>query len=155
MNEKLSCEDVELELSGPEPSAEARAHLAGCASCTETARVLGLATLPPLSETERLLLSGLAASTTREARAQRAPRANAGWGRLALAAGLGALLASGVVLKVTEPRVVLQTVTETRTELVAATELPDLSAGEASDFNLSDDDVFFEVGWPSPTEGDL
>jgi hypothetical protein len=33
--------------------------------------------------------------------------------------------------------------------------VPEFSDLGGADFNLSDDDVFFEVGWPSPTEGDL
>ena len=39
-----------------------------------------------------------------------------------------------------------------RTVMVIAPEIPVLDFEEA---NLSDDEVFFEVGWPSPTEGDL
>jgi hypothetical protein len=149
----LNCEDVEVELSGGTPSDAARAHLESCASCRETASVLGLATLPPLSDAERLLLSGLSATTTRAWKDRQSRSSSVRrFGSLALAAGLGALLASGLVLKlmpVPEPRI------ETRTELVATPVLPELTADETEDFNLSDDDVFFEVGWPSPTEGDL
>ncbi len=144
----MICEEVELELSGGEPSTEARAHLERCTACQETARVLGLAALPPLTQTERLVLSGLAATTVERARSQR--RRGEGVrrvGTLALAAGLGALLASAVVSRpapVSEPMV--------RTVMMTAPEVPVLDFDEA---NLSDDEVFFEVGWPSPTEGDL
>ncbi|MFT3710829.1 MAG: hypothetical protein QM817_24660 [Archangium sp.] len=150
----LECEDVEVELSGGGPVSDAaRAHLETCESCRGTAKLLGLATLPPLSDAERMLLSGLAATTQRAWRDQQArPSSVRRFGSLALAAGLGALLASGLVMKlmpVPEPRI------ETRTELVATPVLPELAGEEIEDFNLSDDDVFFEVGWPSPTEGDL
>lgn len=144
----MNCEDVELELSGAEPSPEARVHLEQCASCQQTARVLGLAALPPLSQAERLMLSSLAASTVELGRSQR--RRGEGARRLAslaLAAGLGALLASAVV-----SRPVPASEPEVRTVLVAAPEMPVLEFDEA---NLSDDEVFFEVGWPEPTEGDL
>jgi len=148
----MNCEAVELELSEAEPSVEARAHLEGCASCTETAKVLGLASLPPLSQSERLALTGLASSTQKEWRSSRvrvgAVRRVAS---LALAAGVGALLASGLVLKLMpkpEARV------ETKVVTVSALELPNFEV-VSDEPNLSDDEVFFDVGWPSPTEGDL
>jgi hypothetical protein len=148
----MTCDDVELELSGGSSSPDVRAHLETCASCQTTARVLGLATLPPLTDTERLVLSGLAASTQREWRAHQRPRRSfaARLASLALAAGVGALLASTIALRSRpEPTV------ETRTVLMAPAEVPEFSDLGGADFNLSDDDVFFEVGWPSPTEGDL
>ena len=144
----MNCEDVELELSGSEPSTEARAHLARCASCRGTARVLGLAAMPPLSDSERLLLKGLSATTLERARSQRSRGSTMRrFGTLALAAGLGALLASAVMA-----RTVVAPEPEVRTVLMTAPEMPVLEFDEA---NLSDDEVFFEVGWPSPTEGDL
>ncbi|MDP1825056.1 MAG: hypothetical protein Q8L48_17495 [Archangium sp.] len=147
----MNCEDVELELSGSEPSLEARAHLADCASCQATARLLGLATLPPLTQNERLLLNGLSASTHEAWRARRSRGEGLRrFASLALAAGLGALLASAVLVK-TLPRAV-PAEPQVRTVLVAAPEVPVLDFDGA---NLSDDEVFFEVGWPSPTEGDL
>lgn len=146
----MNCEDAELELSSAEPSAEARAHLSGCASCQETAKLLGLAALPAISQEEQLLLNGLAASTQQVWRAQH--KRGEGLKRglsLVLAAGVGALLASVLVQRE------VQTITpkpEVRTVMVTPPEIPDLELEAA---NLSDDEVFFEVGWPSPTEGDL
>ena len=135
----------------PEPSAEARVHLESCASCREAARLVGLAALPPLSDAERAMLHGLEASVQR---AHHATSRREGFVRrvasLALAAGLGALVASAAVLKLVpapEPRV------ETRTVLVTPPEVPVLEVSD--ELNLSDDEVFFDVGWPSPTEGDL
>ncbi|HEY1087974.1 MAG TPA: hypothetical protein VGE37_09775, partial [Archangium sp.] len=96
----MICDDVELELSGGNPSAEARAHLEGCASCQQTALVLGLAALPPVADAERVALRGLERSTAQAWRAQHQKgesfkRA----GSLLLAAGVGALLASGLMWK--------------------------------------------------------
>lgn len=139
----MTCEDIELELSGGEASPAVQAHLATCPSCQETARVLGLAALPALSDTERLMLSSVAATVQR---AWRQPPVRVSLARRSvgylLAAGVGALLASGVMLKLrpapaTPPA-------SAKVEPVALTEP-----------NLSDDEVFLEVGWPSPTEGDL
>ncbi len=144
----MNCEDVELELSGHEPSIEARGHLEGCVSCQETSKLLGLAALPPLTQSERLVLSGLAPSTQQLWRARRTRGAGFRRGAsLLMAAGLGALIASVLIKPATiisEPIV--------RTVMVTAPEIPVLDFEEA---NLSDDEVFFEVGWPSPTEGDL
>lgn len=143
----MNCEDVELELSGGEPSAEAKAHLAGCASCQATAQVLGLAALPPVTDAERLVLRGLEGSTLRAWRAEKGRGAQVRRvGSLLLAAGLGALVASGLLLqtRAVEPRV--------ETVYVAAPEVPVLELEEP---NLSDDEVFFDVGWPSLTEGEL
>ena len=150
----MNCEDVELELTGAEPaqdkaSFEVRDHLSGCTSCQETSRLLGLAVLPPLTQTERLLLNGLAPRTQQLWRSQHARGEGFRRGAtLVLAAGLGALLASAFLGRsqgvLPEPVV--------RTVMVTAPEIPVFDFEEA---NLSDDEVFFEVGWPSPTEGDL
>jgi len=149
----MNCDDVELELSGNEPSVEARAHLGDCASCQATARVLGLSALPALTEKERLTLNGLQASTQQAWRAQRSRgdglRRMAG---LALAAGLGALLASALLTKIAPATTSKTEPLQVQPVTMMAAEVPVLDFEEA---NLSDDEVFFEVGWPSPTEGDL
>lgn len=142
----MNCEDVELELSGTEPSVAARAHLEGCVSCQATSKLLGLAALPPLTQTERLVLNGLSASTQQAWRSRRTRGGGLRRGAsLLVAAGLGALLASVLIKPVVSEPIV-------RTVMVTAPEIPVLDLEEA---NLSDDEVFFEVGWPSPTEGDL
>lgn len=149
----MNCEEVELELSGGEPSVEARAHLADCASCQASARVLGLATLPPLTQNERLLLNGLSASAHEAWRARgRRTEGLRRFASLALAAGVGALLASAVLVKTLSVPQAMPVEPAVRTVLVAAPEVPVLDFDGA---NLVDDEVFFEVGWPSPTEGDL
>lgn len=150
----MNCDDVALELSGGDPSNEARAHLAECSDCQATARVLGLVELPALTQAERLVVGGLAASTQQAWRARRSR--GEGLRRvasLALAAGLGALLASALLVDLGSP---LPTPTPVASPvrtvmMVTPPEIPVLDFED----NLSDDEVFFEVGWPSPTEGDL
>lgn len=144
----MTCEEIELELSGGTLSAEGRAHLDGCASCGETARLFGLAAMPAVTDEERLMMKSLS-STTQAAWRSRQTRGGAfrRVASLAMAAGVGALVASGVMLKLRpEPEVRVQTIH------VTPPELPNI---EFVDSNLSDDEVFFDVGWPSPTEGDL
>ncbi len=144
----MTCEETELELSGGALSAEGRAHLDGCSSCRETARVLGLAALPAVTDSERLMLKSLA-STTQQAWRAREHRSGSlrRAASLALAAGVGALLASAVAVK-------FQPAPEVRVETIHVTP-PELPGIEFADANLSEDEVFFDVGWPSPTEGDL
>jgi len=146
----MNCEEVELELSGGEASVEARAHAAECADCQATARLLGLASLPPLTQSERLLLNGLAPSTQQVWRAQRSRGDGMRRGAtLLLAAGLGALLASALLGR---PQPVNPSTPEVRTVVMTEPEMPEFDFEEA---NLSDDEVFPDVSWPSPTEGDL
>lgn len=149
----MNCEEVELELSDASPSAEAREHLAGCESCRQTAKLLGLAALPAITQSERLMLNALAASTQQVFRAQRARgQGLRRWATLGLAAGLGALLGSALMYR-PEPDQVLATAEPVvRTVVMTAPEVPEFDFEVT---NLSDDEVFPEVGWPSPTEGDL
>ena len=157
----MRCDDVLLELQSPTMSEAVRAHLERCADCQLAAKALVLAALPPVSPAERMGLEGLANATqTRwllleHHRIERAGRFGQ-LTRLALAAGVGALLATGVhawqkPLAVTAPSaraLAIQPV---------ALEAPVLSEFELEldEPNLSDDEVFFEVSWPQPTEGDL
>jgi hypothetical protein len=98
------------------------------------------------------LLNGLSARTHEAWRARgRRSEGLRRFASLALAAGVGALLASAVLVKTLRvPEVPVEP--QVRTVLVSAPEVPVLDFDGA---NLSDDEVFFEVGWPSPTEGDL
>lgn len=146
----MTCEEIELELSGGALSPEGRAHLDGCPACRETSRLFGLAALPAVTDAERLMMKSLA-STTQAAWAGAQSRRGAvrRVASLALAAGVGALVASVAVVQLRplpEPEVRVQTIHVTP---------PELPSFELVDANLSDDEVFFDVGWPSPTEGDL
>lgn len=159
----MTCEDVELELSGPEPSAEAQAHAASCARCQATLEALALAKLPALTAAEQALLEGLPATVDAAARAQdRAGSPARQAASLLLAAGVGALVASATLLSTrapAEPRVELVHITAPELSTFAIDDVSDLEEADedssADEANLSDDEVFFEVGWPSPTEGDL
>lgn len=140
----MTCEEIELELSGGTLSPEGREHLDGCASCRETARLFGLAAMPVVADAERLMLKSLA-STTQQAWATKQSRHRVA--SLVMAAGVGALVASAAIIGLRPaPEVRVQTIH------VTPPEIPNIEFVEA---NLSDDEVFFEVSWPSPTEGDL
>lgn len=146
----MNCDDVVL-LLGDEPrSPEVTAHLSTCAECTESARVLSLAVLPALTPTERMMLPGIEVSVRKSLRQRREPTGSfRRVASLALAAGLGALVASAVIFQ-------LKPAPVPRVETVLMVPSEEVSVLEASDeLNLSDDEVFFDVGWPSPTEGDL
>jgi predicted anti-sigma-YlaC factor YlaD len=140
----MTCDDAVLELSDPGgPSAGLAGHLAGCEACRETARVLALAALPPATAADQAALAGLAGSAlaawTRQERTRAARRRGARQlARLALAAGVGALVASGALLLRPHPA-----------PPTAATR-PELAANDES--YLLEDEVFFDVSWP---EGDL
>lgn len=149
-----TCEEFELELGAPELSADARAHLAQCSACRETYEVVTLAALPEVTAAERAALVGLASTTHAAWQAQDRQRSRVSWVvSLAVAAGLGAVVATGVMSRM-RPDVQPVAATATWTEPVSfdAPVVPEFSADA---LNVSDDDVFFEVSWPSATEGDL
>jgi hypothetical protein len=154
----MKCEDVILELGPGEVSLAVAAHLAECAECRSAADALALAALPARSGPETVGLSGLARRTERAWHAQEQRRLErTGWwrqtARLALAAGLGALVASGVSsLWTTAPTA--RGTTPSAVQTVASERL-DPEEPAVDEANLSDDEVFFEVSWPTPTEGEL
>lgn len=155
----MTCEDFELELGEPALSVAARAHVAGCAACRESYEVVTLAALPPESAAERAALANLPAATLTAWRAKDRRRDLVGRVvGLAVAAGLGAVVATAVLLELRpapqSPGVQPVAATQPAAEpvLLEAPVVPDLS-GDA--LNQVDDEVFFEVSWPSVTEGEL
>lgn len=155
----MNCDEVELALltEGERASDAARApdavsaHLQACARCraflAESGEVLALAALPGPDAAEQLAMSRLAAVTLKAWRRQEQQRAAGGsLLRLALAAGLGAVLASAAVLRL-RPAVVVE-VPVLQSEAVA------LEWPQADPMNLSDDEVFDEVSWPTLNEGE-
>jgi hypothetical protein len=153
----MTCEDFELELGAPELSAEARAHLETCPGCRETYEVVTLAALPEVTAAERSAVAGVAASTHAAWLAQDRRRARLSWVvGLAVAAGLGAVVATGVMwrLRPAAPEVqpVAAVARNVEPVLLEDPVVPEFSADA---LNVSDDDVFFDVSWPSATEGDL
>jgi hypothetical protein len=140
----MTCDDAVLELSDPgAPSVGLAAHLAGCEACQEAARVLALAALPPPTAADQAALAGLADSalgawTLQERRRASRRRGARQLARLALAAGVGALVASGALLLRPHPSPQL------------GAPGAELAANDES--YLLEDEVFFDVSWP---EGDL
>lgn len=156
----MTCDDCELSLLDGPPSPDADAHLAGCEKCRAFQKDLeGLAAPEPVSAAERAALQVVPATVQREHQ-RRVHRKGLFQkvGSLAFAAGLGALVASGVWSRV--PRTV---------EILAPTEPPaaalqhsDLAGLTSVSFELppedgSLDEPDFEVAWPSLTsiEGDV
>ena len=156
----MQCEDAEVLLSEmPEaPSGELNEHLAGCRSCRQTATVLGLASLPEPTALERAALSQLPlrahqAWHVKEARRFSVQRV-AGY---ALAAGLGALVASASFLSFRAPDPVLPQQVKAVEQRPAETlgEDPDWDVGDEGLAAPADDETaFFDVSWPSLTEGE-
>jgi predicted anti-sigma-YlaC factor YlaD len=161
----MTCEDLELSLL-EQPSAlseEARAHLEGCAACrafqADAGLLLQAARLPEPSSVERARLERLPLTTKQAWRREQglrlgqAPRGS--WVQrlagLAVAAGLGAAVASGVLLRQGP------TTVHPVTASVQADSFDDELAADDSLFslaNVSDDEGFSEVSWPT-TEGDM
>jgi hypothetical protein len=130
----MRCEDVVVELSTQQPSAVVEAHLAGCQACSQAAQVVGLATLPEVTPAELASLAGLASNTlgawgVSDARRNRQRRFWLQGAGLGLAAGLGAAVASGVLLGRADPAAPVE-------------------VASADESYLQDDEVFFEVSWP-------
>ncbi len=156
----MQCEDAEVLLSEmPEaPSAELAEHLAGCASCRQTATVLGLASLPEPTALERAALSQVPLRAHQAWRVKEARRFSvqrfAGY---ALAAGLGALVASASFLSFRAPDPVL-TQPVSAVEQRPAEAVTDVAEWDVGDDGLTasadDESAFFDVSWPSLTEGE-
>lgn len=139
----MTCEDVELSLleDGPR-SPELLGHLEGCASCRAfQADTQALLVPEPVSAAERGLLSGLSARV----QAQASARASRSRGlkqlaSLALAAGLGAVIAASVLARGTPAQ--------------PAAPAPPAAVQVAS--VTAEDFPEYEVAWPSLTnEGDV
>jgi hypothetical protein len=151
----MTCEDFELSLGEPALSPAAEAHRAECPSCREAHAAVALAALPEPPLAEETALRGLEAAVLAEWRARARWRDRvARVAGLALAAGVGALVATGVLwTRRAEPTTPVAQ-RPLAAELVAldAPVVPDFSA---SGFDLADDEVSFEVSWPEVTEGEL
>jgi len=157
----MRCDDVELSIIEAQPLAEdAAAHVAGCARCRafeeDTRRLLADAALPEPSAEERAALVSLPSSTLaawrKQERRRGLVRQLVGY---AVAAGLGALLASAVLLK-TRPaqhHLVEAPVLPVAAEVASSDVAPVDLLGD-DDLHLSDDEVFFDVTWPSNPEGE-
>lgn len=133
----MNCDDVELALPEGAGDEAVRAHLAECAACRETAAVLSLTAQAPLTAGEKAKLVSLPVAVQTEwARSQRRRDAARKLIGLAIAACLGAVVASGLMWKLkpqaphAEPQVLV---------------VMDDGAPSIADEELS----FEEVSWPS------
>lgn len=143
----MTCEDVELALLEEPVPEDAQRHLATCPACQGYARDLGLliqaATPAPLSQAEQHALSSVSGRTLAQWERRQQPRRP--WFGYAVAAGLGALVASAGFWSA---RPVREVVVERIAEPAA------VAAAEIEDPNFSADDGFFEVTWPELPEGE-
>ena len=141
----MTCDELELLL--PEGLTEPRvqAHLAGCARCQQTAAVLALAVQPAASVMEKAKLGGLPGAVQAQWGRQQARRAAARtFVGLAVAASLGAVVASGVMWKLNGAQPV-----QVRGE-------PEVLVLMEDSTPASDEELSFEVSWPSLNEeGDV
>ena len=143
----MTCDELELLL--PEVSDEplALAHLEECAGCRESAAVLTMATQPAPSATEKAKLVGLASAVQREwVRLERRRSLAQRFAGLAIAASVGALIASGV----------MWTLKDAQPQAVPTGGVPEVLVLEDSSPLTADDESSFEVSWPSLTDdGDV
>lgn len=156
----MTCDDVLETLDGRVPGAEVKQHLQSCETCAATAEALALAALPPLGADARAALEQLPDLVVAEWQTRRRAQVPAwhGWARMALAAGVGALI-SASVLRLPSPTHAVDRVTQPALTLVSNSTEPTLALPElaSDDPNLPDDEVFFDVSWPgnTSTEGEL
>lgn len=159
-----TCEDVleAVTTDGTVPEALAP-HLLSCEACREAVELLKLAALPAVPPEELTALAASSGELLKRWQQQQpppavvplAPRRAARTplfrqlAQFALAAGLGAVIASAVLLKKQGAQVNDQPITVQPVVL----EVPALPDQTFDDPNLPDDEVFFDVSWP--TEGDL
>ena len=139
----MNCNEVEAVLPEGALDEQVRAHLAECSACAQTAAVLAMATQAPLSAAERAKLVSLPVSVQAEwARLSRRRSAAQKFIGLAVAASLGAVVASGLMWQLAS-----------RPNLVEPQVLVWMDDATPS---LSDEDLDVEVSWPTLTEeGDV
>ncbi|MBK7863476.1 MAG: hypothetical protein IPJ65_33720 [Archangiaceae bacterium] len=147
----MTCEDLELSVLTEEAlNDEARAHLASCARCqafqSGSAQLLADAALPEPTAEEKAALAGLAPRLLQGWRVvdRRRSFARRALG-LAVAACVGAAVASAALLPHLQPRVPFAPAGDT----VTASEWP-LESGLASSSDTEDELDAYEVSWPSP-----
>ena len=144
----MTCDELELLLPEGADEPGAQAHLAECASCQETAAVLAAAAQPALSSSDKAKLVGLSSAVQSQWTRQQQRRSKAqSFLGLAIAASLGAIIASSVVLKLNAAQ----------PQAVQARLAPEvLVLLEDGSPLAADDESSFEMWWPSLNEeGDV
>ena len=144
----MNCDEVELVLPEGAGDPAVQAHLSECAACREAAAVLSLSAQPPLSAGEKAKLSSLPVAVQNEwARMARRRDAARKFVGLAVAASLGAVIASGLMWK-------LKPVSQPRAQPQVLLVMDDESSSSSS--ALEEESSFEEVSWPSLNdEGDV
>ena len=153
----MKCTDFENRLNellddrlAPQDDASVVAHANSCADCREALEVLALAAQPEPTAGERAKAVGLPAAVQAEwLRLQRRHGAVRTFAGLAIAASVGALVASAVLWKLTPaPSAVARPGGDRDAELIVWM--------EDSTPLAADDESNFEVSWPSLNEeGDV
>lgn len=139
----MTCDELELSLPEGETTEAGQAHLAQCPGCRELTSVLALATQAPLSSAEKAKLVSLPLEVQAQwARLQRRRDGARKFIGLAVAASLGAVVASGLMWKL---------------KAVPMAAPPEVQlAMDAAAPSTADEESSFEVSWPSLNEeGDV
>ena len=144
----MTCDELELLLPEGAAAPQVQQHLAGCERCQQTVAVLGAVAQPPASAAEKARLAGLTASVQSQwVQGQRRRTSTQTFAGLAIAASLGAVIASGVMWRVNGAAPAI----EVRNEPAVLVLMED----DASPVS-PDDESSFEVSWPSLNEeGDV
>lgn len=139
----MDCEDVEVAMSVGRLSQAMEQHVTACPRCQKTARVFQ-AMQPASSAADEAVLSKLQFDPP-------ARRNHGGALRLGLsAAALLLVLGAGSMLMKNAP----ESHREVRAGLDVDVDVLPFLVDADDGFDLSDDEVSFEIGWPSPTDGD-
>lgn len=148
----MTCDDFELLLGDTALSPEAQAHVDGCAECARTLAVVRLALLPPPDEAAVVSPDAALRAWRRDFRP---PVRRSRAARVAMAAGVVALVAAGALWAH------FHSPTTSEATAAQATALEptrfSLATQAEGDFDEFEDEVSFEVSWPDeePTEGEL
>jgi hypothetical protein len=146
----MTCDELELLLPDGVEDPDAQAHLAECAECRLSAEVLTMAAQPPPSASEKAKLAGLASAVQAKwSGAQRKRGTAQRFLGLAIAASVGAVIASSVMWKLNDARPPQVVTTHVEPEVLVLME-------DSSPLPAPDDESDFEVSWPSLNEdGDV
>ena len=139
----MDCEDVEVAMSVGRLTHAMEQHVAECPRCQKSAQVFEAMQAPPSSANE-VVLSKLQFEFPKHPSRGGALRLGLSAAALFLVLGAGSMLMKNS--PVPQPAV--------RAGVELDVDVPAFLADAEDGFDLSDDEVSFEIGWPSPTDGD-
>jgi hypothetical protein len=137
----MNCEDVEVAMSVGRLSPAMEQHVAECPRCQTSARAFQ-AMHAPSSAADDAVLSKLQLQFPERRNRSGALRLTFAAAALLVLLGAGSLLMKNSAVPQREVSDALDL------------DIPYLLADSEDGFDVSDDEVSFEIGWPSPTEGD-